>query len=161
MSSTLLDQNCQEGGHPKLALIASHGGHLTELESLRGDLGEVDSFLITYASPRTNERNRVYRVRNIGANPLRLLTALIQITLILAKERPQAIISTGAEIAIPAFVMGKLFGQRLIFIESLCRVSRPSGTGFLVYPLTDLFLVQWPMLAQHYGPRAEYAGAVR
>ena len=80
--------------------------------------------------------------------------------LILAKERPFAIISTGAEIAIPAFLLGKVLGMRLVFVESLCRVSKPSGTGFLLYPLADLFLVQWPQLVNSYGPRAEYAGAV-
>lgn len=144
----------------KVALVASHGGHLTELELLGRSLGDVDSVLVTYASVRTGDQWRTYTLRNIGANPLRLLVGLFRMALILAKERPTAIISTGAEIAIPAFLIGKVLRMRLVFVESLCRVSEPSGTGFLLYPLADLFLVQWPQLASRYGPRAEYAGAV-
>ena len=145
---------------PKVALVSSHGGHLTELEAVARSLREVNTVLITYESDRTADLKEAYRLRNIGANPFRLVAAFFQIALIFAKERPRAIISTGAEIAIPAFVLGKLLGIRLVFVESLCRVSAPSGTGFLLYPLTDLFLVQWPQLARRYGRRAEYAGAV-
>lgn len=145
---------------PKVALVASHGGHLTEVELLGRSLGDVDAILITYASVRTANRRRTYRLRNIGAHPFRLLAAFFQIALILAKERPTAVVSTGAEIAIPAFLLGKMLGLKLVFVESLCRVSKPSGTGFLLYPLADLFLVQWSQLARRYGRRAEYAGAV-
>ncbi len=146
--------------HPKVAFVASHGGHFTELELLRQSLGHVDFILITYSSIRVGNRGKTYRLRNIGANPFHLLVAFFRMALILAKERPEAIISTGAEIAIPAFVLGKVLGSKLVFVESLCRVSKPSATGFLLYPMTDLFLVQWPQLAHHYGHRAEYAGAV-
>jgi UDP-N-acetylglucosamine:LPS N-acetylglucosamine transferase len=123
-------------------------------------LGQIDSILITYTSIRTDDQRRTYRLRNIGANPFRLLVGLLRMALILAKERPTAIVSTGAEIAIPAFLLGKVLGMKLIFVESLSRVQEPSGTGFLLYPLADLFLVQWPQLVSRYGSRAEYAGAV-
>ena len=145
---------------PKVALVASHGGHLSELELLARSLRGLDSVLITYTSVRTADLRGSYRLRNIGVNPLRLLAAFFQIALILAKERPAAIISTGAEIAIPTFVLGKLLGIKLVFVESLSRASAPSGTGFLLYPLADLFLVQWPGLQDCYGPRAKYVGAV-
>jgi UDP-N-acetylglucosamine:LPS N-acetylglucosamine transferase len=143
-----------------VALVSSHGGHLTELEAVARSLRDVNTVLITYESARTAALHEAYRLRNIGANPFRLVAAFFQIAIILAKERPRAIISTGAEIAIPAFVLGKLLGIRLVFVESLCRVSAPSGTGFLLYPLSDLFLVQWPQLIQCYRGRAEHVGAI-
>ncbi len=144
----------------KVALVCSHGGHLTEMEFLRASLRGVETFLITYESVRTCDRKDAYLLRNIGSNPLRMLIAFIRIVLALAKEKPEAIISTGAEIAIPAFILGKILGLKLIFVESLSRVSQPSGTGFLLHPICDLFLVQWPQLREYYRERAEYVGAV-
>ncbi len=153
-------RNNQHQTRPKVALVSSHGGHLTELKAVARSLRDVNTVLITYESLRTADLHEAYRLRNIGANPFRLVAAFFEIALILAKERPAAIISTGAEIAIPTFVLGKLLGIKLVFVESLCRVSTPSGTGFLLYPLADLFLVQWPQLIHRYRQKAEYAGAV-
>jgi UDP-N-acetylglucosamine:LPS N-acetylglucosamine transferase len=79
---------------------------------------------------------------------------------VLARERPDWVVSAGAELAIPVFVAAKLLRVRTMFIESLCRVESPSFTGRLVYPLSDFFFVQWPGLRRAYGPKARYAGAV-
>jgi beta-1,4-N-acetylglucosaminyltransferase len=79
---------------------------------------------------------------------------------ILLRERPKLIVSTGSEIAIPAFYLAKLFRIKTIFIESWARVIEPSGTGRLVYPVADVFLVQWECLLPKYGKKAKYEGAV-
>jgi len=144
----------------KVALVCSHGGHLTELEALAEAFRGMDLFFVTYKAVRTESMPKAYSIENIRANPVRMLISLVLLSLILAKERPTAIVSTGAEIAIPAFLVGKAMGIRLVFVESLCRVSKPSLTGRLVYPLADLFLVQWESLRGAYGEAAEYCGAV-
>lgn len=78
---------------------------------------------------------------------------------ILLKERPKVLFSTGAEIAIPAFYLAKvLFRTKLIFLESLTRIEKPSLTGKWLYPITDLFLVQEPDLLPFYGPKAVFQG---
>ena len=68
--------------------------------------------------------------------------------------------STGSEIAIPAFYIAKLMGIQTIFIESWSRAATRSGTGKIVYPVSDIFLVQWPDLLLLYGSKAKYVGAV-
>jgi UDP-N-acetylglucosamine:LPS N-acetylglucosamine transferase len=103
---------------------------------------------------------QTYRIKNIGVNPMRMVIAAFRLLAILAKEKPDAILSTGAEIAIPAFLIGRVVGCELIFIETLARVTRPSLTGILVYPISDHFFVQWPQLKSRYGKKAEYAGSV-
>lgn len=45
----------------------------------------------------------------------------------------------------------------LVFIESFARVKTLSLAGKLLYPLCDMFLVQWPGLVETY-PRAQYIG---
>jgi len=145
----------------KIGLVCSHGGHLTELLYLLEAFEGHEIFFITYESQRTRVLpHRKYLLDNIGTSPLKMGSALLKISGILLKERPEVIVSTGSEIAIPAFYVAKLMRIRTIFIESWCRVTTRSGTGKLVYPVSDQFLVQWPDLLRLYGSKARYVGAV-
>lgn len=144
----------------KICIVCSHGGHLTEILHLIEAFEEHETFFITYDSVRTRELGHKYLLRNIGKNPLLMAYALFTIFIILCKEKPKLIISTGAEIAIPAFYLAKLFRIKTIFIESWTRVIQPTGTGRIVYPVSDVFLVQWERLLTKYGKKARYEGAI-
>lgn len=145
----------------KIALICSHGGHLTEILYLLEAFEGHKIFFITYNNFRTKDLDyRKYLLENIGTDPFKMSKAFFQMFKILYNEKPDIIISTGSEIAIPAFIIAKLFRIKTIFIESWCRVKTKSGTGKIVYPLSDLFLVQWPELLEVYGEKAKYMGAV-
>jgi UDP-N-acetylglucosamine:LPS N-acetylglucosamine transferase len=119
-----------------------------------------ETFFITYDCARTRELENKYLMKDIGTNPFLMAIGFLKIFRILVKERPLLIISTGAEIAIPAFYLGKLFRSKTIFIESWTRVVDPTGTGRIVYPVSDVFLVQWERLLQKYGNKARYEGAI-
>jgi beta-1,4-N-acetylglucosaminyltransferase len=144
----------------KVALVCSHGGHLTEMLQLSDAWRDHDTFWITYASPRTRGLERAYLLTNIGINPFRMAIATLRTAWILLRERPDVVISTGSEIAIPAFYLARLIRARTVFIEVWTRVRRPTGTGRLVYPVSDHFFVQWPQLLQHYGPKAQFGGTL-
>jgi len=119
-----------------------------------------ETFFITYDSIRTRQLERKYLLRNIGTNPLVMAQAFMSTVIILLREKPKLIVSTGSEIAIPAFYLAKLLGIKTIFIESWTRVDRPTGTGKIVYPVSDVFLVQWERLLSKYGKKARYEGAI-
>lgn len=144
----------------KICLVCSHGGHLAELLHIIEAFEGHETFFITYDSPKTRKLEHKYLLRNIGTNPLLMSLAFVSIFRILLKERPRLIVSTGAEIAIPAFYLAKPFGAKTIFIESWTRVEQPTGTGRLVYPFSDVFLVQWERLLSKYGRKAKYEGAI-
>jgi beta-1,4-N-acetylglucosaminyltransferase len=145
----------------KIALVCSHGGHLTEMELLEPAFEGYRCFLVTYRSPRTEALSRrCYLLPNIGTSPWRLLGAFVRAAWILGREHPDVVLSTGSEIAIPFLWVGQLLGARTVYVESCCRVTAPSRTGPLVYPVSDLFLVQWPALLERYGPRAHYVGGL-
>jgi hypothetical protein len=145
----------------KVALVCSHGGHLTEMEMLGPALAQHHCFLVTYRSSRTEGLPEpCYLIQNIGTSPRRMLGAFGWACWILWREHPDVILSTGSEIAIPFLWLGRLLGIRTVYIESCCRVTRPSRTGPLVYPVADLFLVQWPSLLVCYGPKAQYVGGL-
>lgn len=145
----------------KIALVCSHGGHLTEMLFLMGAFEGNDIFFVTYKSSRTAQLNfKKYLINNIGTDPCKMASALFRIAKIFIIERPDIVVSTGSEIAIPAFYLAKLLKIKTIFIESWCRVKMPSGTGKMVYNISDIFLVQWPEVLNAYGPKAQYMGAV-
>ncbi len=144
----------------KICLVCSHGGHLTEILQLSKAFEGHEKFFITYDTVRTRDLDNRYLIQNIGRNPIRFLAIIPGIIHILRKEKPDIILSTGAEIAIPVFIIAKIFRIRTIFIESLCRIMQPSHTGRIVYPLSDIFLVQWESLLTKYGHKARFRGAV-
>jgi UDP-N-acetylglucosamine:LPS N-acetylglucosamine transferase len=75
------------------------------------------------------------------------------------RERdPDVILSTGAALAVPFFIVGRLLRRRLIYVESLTRVEQLAMSGRLVYPLADAFFVQWEDTTRR--RRAVYAGSV-
>ena len=148
----------------KVCIASSAGGHLTELLQIKSVYEKYDHFFITFKRKNSVElakNEKVYFVEDPSRNPFKLIKTLFQSFLILLKERPKVIISTGAGVAIPIIYLGKLlFRSRIVFIESFCRVSTPSLSGRLAYPIADKFYVQWEELLKAYGRKAEYKGAV-
>ena len=145
----------------KIALACNQGGHLTEMTFLSEAFEDHDTFYLTYDTFRAREIDeRKYLLKKIDTNPFRMLIGFFVMAKILLKERPDVIVSTGSEIAIPAFFVGKLLGSQTIFVESWCRVQTRSTTGRIVYPIADLFLVQWPDLVEQYGEKARYEGSI-
>ncbi len=154
----------------KIGFICSSGGHLTEALSTIEAFEGHDVFLIVHDFPslkgiQLDRVKRIYRlsiVLGYSSWIAVLFTAfanLFQLIRIFWIERPSILFSTGAEIAIPAFYVGKIFFRtKLIFLESLARVNALSYTGRLLYPIVDLFLVQWPELLEKTGYKAVYGG---
>lgn len=145
----------------KIGLICSPGGHMVEVLQLLEAFQGHPLFFLTYKEKATSNRQGTYYVANLAKSPLNLIVGVLKIFFILLKERPSVLFSTGAEIAIPSFYIGKfLFRTKLIYLECSAQVYHPSLTGRWVYPITDLFLVQWESLLQHYGSKANYVGGL-
>ena len=78
---------------------------------------------------------------------------------VIARVRPRVILSTGAGVAVPFAWVGRLFGAKVVFVESLTRIDGPSMSCRMIAPVAERVYVQWPELAERY-PRAVYRGAV-
>lgn len=145
----------------KIGLICSPGGHLVEVLQLLEAFEGHPLFFLTYEEKAASNREKTYYIKNFARNPLSLITGFLKIFFIFLRERPKILFSTGAEIALPSFYIGKfLFRTKLIYLECSAQVYHPSLTGKWVYPITDLFLVQWEPLLSQYGPRAKYMGGL-
>ncbi|MEN3052318.1 MAG: PssD/Cps14F family polysaccharide biosynthesis glycosyltransferase [Candidatus Methanosuratincola petrocarbonis] len=150
----------------------AEGGHLDEMLELIGVFESHNVFFVTTKAPTTIEISKrfvvyytrhQYQTKTISAIYLRefllFLKILVHSFLILIKERPNLIVSTGGGSTIPLCYVGKLLFRKVIYIESLARVNTPSITGRLVHPIADLFLVQWPTLLRFY-KRARFWGSL-
>lgn len=144
----------------KMCITCSAGGHWVEAERA-ASLLDCDRYYVTYYSARLEEERREKRVYFVAhcsrRRPLLILVNAWQSLRILLRERPDVILSTGADVTVPTCLLGKLLGARLIHLESAGNVRTPSLTGRLVYPFADLFLVQWEPLKKHF-PRAIVGG---
>ena len=143
----------------KICIACSSGGHyreaLTATQLLNGD-----KYFVTYRTPHISDqaqKNRFYFVTHCKRNVFKIIRNAIQSYKILRKEKPDVIISTGADVAVPTCILGKMMGIKLIFIESGGQVYTPSLSGRMVYPLADLFMIQWEPLLRKF-PRAQFGG---
>ena len=144
-----------------ICIVASDGGHMTEALFLRPAYAGHDIFLITYANPRMGGLPfPIHMVSKFDRNPFKLIAVLWKVFSTFLRERPGMVLSTGAEIAIPVFLMAKLFRAKTVFIETLTRVEKPSLTARILYPFADRFYVQNPESLKSFGPKAEYHGGI-
>lgn len=148
----------------KICFAASSGGHLEEISCLREIANKNNSFLITEESGIQESRfEHIYYLPQINRNEKQFFRHIIYIFvhsfIIFLKERPKYIISTGALVTFPISLIAKIFGAKIIYIESFARTENPSMTGKYMYRIADLFLVQWEELLKYY-PKAIYIGGI-
>lgn len=139
----------------KVCIPTSSGGHLTHMRILVPVFDKAaDRFWVTFDKEDANTAlagERVYHcyfptnrnVRNTVRNTLLAIK-------VLHRERPDIIVSSGAAIAVPFFLVGKIMGARTVYVEVFDRVDAPTLTGRLVRRFTDLFVVQWPEMERVY-----------
>ena len=147
----------------KICYTASDGGHTHELMQLSQLRSSYPGIFITESKNITNGFDAVYTLPPVNRKSLRFILRFIQsfftILRILRKERPTHIISFGAMCTVPVCIIGKLMHMKVIYVESYTRLKDLSLSGKIIYPLADLFVVQWKQLVSKY-PKAVYGGAL-
>ena len=82
--------------------------------------------------------------------PFKLLANCFKSLYLYFKIHPDYIITTGAHTAGPMCCIGKIFGSRIIYIETFANIHTKTITGRLLYPLADQFIVQWSEMKKLY-----------
>ena len=152
-------------GKKKICFTASCGGHMEQLMMLAPLMKEFESFIVTektryeidiqgfrvYKVPQTNRREIFF--------PLKFVVNMLISLVILLKEKPDIVISTGALATVPICILAKKIGKKLIYIESFARVTSPNITGKILYRYADQFYVQWESMLDVF-PKAQCLGAI-
>ena len=153
----------------KVMFISSTGGHFSELMQLKPMFEKYDSHIVTEKDEMTKGfkeqygKKIHYMIYGTRAHIIKYIFQFIIncfITLFLyIKIRPKYIITTGTHNAGPMCVLGKMFGSKIIYIETFANRYTKTETGKRVYKFADLFIVQWKDLLKEY-PNAKYGGSI-
>jgi beta-1,4-N-acetylglucosaminyltransferase len=135
----------------KVCIVSSCGGHLTEARALRPVYDRFEHFYVLndrVLLPKDME-GKTYFIRHSERDWL-FFVNLWEAWKILKEEAPDLILSTGAGPIVPFSLVGRLFGCKVIFIETYNRLNEPSLSGRIMYYLADRFFYQWESLRKYY-----------
>jgi UDP-N-acetylglucosamine transferase subunit ALG13 len=146
----------------KICYACSGGGHLNQLLQIVTKIKANDIFFITIDREDSHSKLEEYRKYFVRDTDKRILFSVInayESFKIIKKEKPDFVITNGGGSALFPTYFAKLFGTKVIFIESFARIKEPSLFGKMVYPIADLTLIQWKELKNYY-KKAVYGGPV-
>jgi UDP-N-acetylglucosamine transferase subunit ALG13 len=136
-------------GPARIMLVGSSGGHLSQLLALAPwyDTRQARTW-VTFRTPDAMSRLAGEQVTWAYHPTTRNVANLLRNTVLAWREvrrlRPDLIVSTGAAVAFPFFVVGRLHRVRTAYIEVRDRLDSRTLTARLCRPLTSLFCVQLP-----------------
>jgi UDP-N-acetylglucosamine:LPS N-acetylglucosamine transferase len=153
----------QPSGAAHVLLVGSSGGHLAQLVALRPWWQERRRTWVTFdtldaRSQLSGERcHWAYHptTRNLG-NAVRNLGLAVRV---LRAERPDVVVSTGAGVALPFFLVARLLGVATVYVEVYDRIDNRALTARMCRPLSTLFCVQWEEQLELY-PGADVIGSL-
>lgn len=132
----------------RVLLVGSSGGHLAQLVALEDWYAGRERSWVTFDTPDARSslegEDVVYAYYPTTRNIPNLLRNTALAFRLVRRHRPATIISTGAGVALPFFVLGRLLRIQTVYVEVYDRVDTATMTGRLCRPFTDLMLVQWP-----------------
>lgn len=145
----------------RVLAVASGGGHWVQLLRLRPAFEGCETTFVTVSDAyRQDVAGERFCTVNDGTRWNKLALAMMGLRLlwIVASRRPHVVISTGAAPGYFAIRIGRLFGARTMWIDSIANVEQVSMTCTLVKGKADIRLTQWEHLSAPGGP--EFRGAV-
>jgi len=151
-----------------LVVGASAGGHANELLLLLKAAEGVwpvqpDAYVTTMDIAAAGFTKFGKPVHVIGESdrrkPLQAAAVLFRSFRLAVRLRPRAVVTTGSMPLALFCVWCKLFGAKVVWVDSIAQIDKMSVSGRLMRHVADLCMVQWPELVARY-PDVEYAGEV-
>jgi UDP-N-acetylglucosamine:LPS N-acetylglucosamine transferase len=145
----------------KVLAVASSGGHWVQLRRVVPAFADSEVVYVTVLESYRSQvpENKFYTVNDATRwNKLALVLLAFRLAWIIGLERPAVVVSTGAAPGYFALLLGRWFGARTIWIDSMANIDEMSMSGSRAGRYADLWLTQWPHLARAEGP--QYGGSV-
>ena len=145
----------------KVLLVCSAGGHLLQLHRLQPWWTKHEREWVTFRMPDSLsmlEGERVtWAYQPTTRNIPNLIRNLGLAWKVVRRFRPDVVVSSGAGVAFPFFILGRLHRAKTVYLEVYDRIDLPTMTGRLCHPISDLFLLQWEQQRQFY-PKGQVIG---
>ncbi len=150
----------------RVMFIASTGGHLAELLQLESLFEQYAYSLVTEKTKSNMDLQKKYKSVSYlmygtkdhpFSYPFKLFLNCFKSLYLYFKYHPDYIVTTGAHTAGPICCLGKIFGSKIIYIETFANIHSKTITGRLIYKFADTFIVQWESMLKLY-PKASYEG---
>lgn len=138
-------------GPMRVLLVASAGGHWVELHRLGAAFADADCQFVSTSSGMTPPvgNRRILEIPDTARDATRkIMPTLMALFRIFRTFDPDVVVSTGAAPGALALLIGRLFGARTIWIDSIANSEELSLSGRLAKPIADLRITQWPHLAR-------------
>ena len=144
----------------RIMAVASAGGHWVQLMRLRPAWEELEvTYVTTDPGLRQTLEEAGKAIPDFRAvteanrwHKRKLIKQLAELTFIMARVRPDAVITTGAAPGYFALRLGRLFGARTVWVDSMANAEELSLSGQQARRHADLWLTQWEHLAKPDGP---------
>lgn len=145
----------------KVLFISSTGGHLRELMKLEPLFKDYDYCIITEKDSTTIDLQKKYKIYYVPYSTrskiisyfFKYIFVILKSIILFIRIKPDAIVTTGTHTVVPICFFGKLFKKKIIYIETYANITKKTLTGIILYPISDLFIVQWREMKNLY-PKA-------
>ncbi|MFC8302326.1 PssD/Cps14F family polysaccharide biosynthesis glycosyltransferase [Specibacter sp. NPDC057265] len=147
----------------KIVLVSSAGGHLAQLLPLAPWWSKHERTWVSFKLPEVESalagEDVVWAHFPTTRNLFNAFRNFLLAWPTLIRIRPDLVVSDGAGVSVPFFLVAKVLGIRTVYLECFDRISMPTLSGRICYPMTDVFCVQWPQQLHSY-PDAVNVGPV-
>ncbi|MGB5953401.1 MAG: UDP-N-acetylglucosamine--LPS N-acetylglucosamine transferase [Ornithinimicrobium sp.] len=150
-----------QAGTARVMFVCSSGGHLAQLMSARSWWENIERIWVTFdtidAKSQLCGEHVIWAYHPTTRNAANLLRNLVLAHRVIRSRRPDVVVTTGAGVAVPFFVIAALYRIPRVFVEVLDRIDTATLTGRLCRPLSTEFCVQLPEQLEVY-PTARLIG---
>jgi len=139
----------------RIHLAASLGGHFELLTALQPAVEGYERVWVTAAESSADRlRAAGETVRDVPrfnrSRPVTALRNVIGSFSLALRERPRVVVTTGAGSVVAFCVAARLQGAKVVFIETMARVTSPSASGRVFSRIAARVVVQWPEMESVY-----------
>lgn len=137
----------------KVLAVASGGGHWVQLLRLRP---AFEGLQVEYVSTNSGYQADVQGMLHVVTDAnmwqkIKLIKMFVEVAWIVLSQRPDIVITTGAAPGFAAIMFGKIFGAKTIWLDSIANSEEMSSSGQKIKFFADVWLTQWPHLADESG----------
>lgn len=129
-------------------LVGSAGGHLAQLVRLRPWWEGCLRTWVTFDKPDAQsllaDEAVIWAHHPTTRNIPNLARNLVLAWRHVRRLRPDLVVSTGAAVAVPFFLVARLLRIPTVYVEVFDRIDSPTLSGRLCRPIATRFCVQWP-----------------